>query len=150
MRPHPVDHAVHRPDHPAYIMAATGESVSYAELDARANRGARLIRALGLTRGQGMAVLMDNSPRYFEILWAAERSGIYCTCISSKLNAAEAEYIVRDGDCRVLIASKGVAALAAELRPGRNAIRRRTTASPMAHADRHLAGLSCVQQRADE
>tara|TARA_B100000953_G_scaffold11988_1_gene10725 strand:- start:466 stop:2010 length:1545 start_codon:yes stop_codon:yes gene_type:complete len=143
VRLHPVDHAVNRPDHPAYIMAATGESVSYAELDARANRGARLIRALGLTRGQGMAVLMDNSPRYFEILWAAERSGIYCTCISSKLNAAEAEYIVRDGDCRVLIASKGVAALAAELAP-------RLDECALLMADGTISGFRSYEDARDE
>ena len=112
---HPVAHARSHPDKPAYIMAATGETVTYAQLDERANRGARLIRSLGLTRGQGMAVMMDNSPRYLEILWAAERTGVYCTCISSKLNAAEAEYIIRDGACRLLIAGKSVGGVAEAL-----------------------------------
>ena len=60
---HPVAHARSHPEKPAYIMAATGETVTYGELDDRANRGARLIRSLGLTRGQGMAVMMDNSAR---------------------------------------------------------------------------------------
>ena len=114
---HPVRHAEALPDKPAYIMAATGETVTYAELDARANQGAHLLRSLGLKRGDGIAVLMDNSARYLEVLWAAERTGVYCTCIASKLTAGEAAYIVRDGDCRVLIASRGVAAVAAALRP---------------------------------
>ena len=114
---HPVGHAAATPDKPAYVMAATGETVTYAELDARANQGAHLIRSLGLKRGDGIAVLMDNSARYLEVMWAAERTGVYCTCISSKLTAAEAEYIVRDGDCRLLIASRGVAAVAATLKP---------------------------------
>ena len=81
-------------------MAASGETVTYGELDARANQGAHLIRSLGLKRGDGIAVLMDNTPRYLEVIWAAERTGVYCTCLSSKLTAAEAEYIIRDGDCR--------------------------------------------------
>ena len=115
---HPVRHAGITPDKPAYIMAGTGETVTYAELDARANAGAQLIRSLGLKRGDGVAVLMDNSPRYLEVMWAAERTGVYCTCISSKLTAAEAKYIVRDGDCRLLIASHGVADLAAALQAG--------------------------------
>ena len=113
---HPMAHARSHPEKPAYIMAATGETVTYGELDDRANRGARLIRSLGLTRGQGMAVMMDNSARYLEIMWAAERTGVYCTCISNKLNADEAEYIIRDADCRLLIASKGVAPVADALR----------------------------------
>jgi long-chain acyl-CoA synthetase len=114
---HPVEHARANPDKPAYIMASTGEAVTYAELDARANQGAQLIRSLGLKRGDGIAVLMDNSARYLEVMWAAERTGVYCTCISSKLTPAEAEYIVRDGACRLLIASRGVAEVAVALKP---------------------------------
>ena len=114
---HPVRHAETMGDKPAYVMAGSGETVTYGELDARANQGAHLIRSLGLKPGDGIAVLMDNSPRYLEVMWAAERTGVYCTCISSKLTAAEAEYIVRDGDCRLLIASHGVSALVAALKP---------------------------------
>ena len=114
---HPVGHARTNPEKPAYVMATTGETVTYGELDARANQGAHLLRSLGLKRGDALAVMMDNSARYLEVVWAAERTGVYCTCISSKLTAREAEYIVRDGDCRVLIASKGVAATATTLKP---------------------------------
>ena len=48
---------------------------------------------------------MDNSPRYFEIAWAAQRAGLYYTCISSKLTAGEVEYIVGDCAAKVLITS---------------------------------------------
>jgi long-chain acyl-CoA synthetase len=114
---HPVAHATATPDKAAYIMAGSGETVTYAELDGRANQGAQLIRSLGLKRGEGMAVMMDNSPRYLEIMWAAERTGVYCTCISSKLSTAEALYIIRDGNCRALIVSHGTAKCASELLP---------------------------------
>ena len=114
---HPVRHAATMPDKPAYIMAGSGETVTYAELDRRADQGAQLLRSLGLTRGDGIAVLMDNSARYLEVMWAAERTGVYATCVSSKLTAGEAEYIIRDGNCRLLIASHGVAAVAGALRP---------------------------------
>ena len=114
---HPIAHAAAHPDKPAIVMAGTGETIGYGELDARANRGAHLIRALGLKRGDGIAVLMDNHPRYLEVVWAAERTGVYCTCLSSKLSVAEADYILRDGDCRLLVASAGVAGLAEALLP---------------------------------
>ena len=114
---HPSVHAKATPDKAAYIMAGSGETVTYGELDARANQGARLLRTLGLKRGDGLAVFMDNTARYFEVVWAAERIGVYCTCVSSKLNAAEVEYLVRDSDSRVLIASKGVAPAALALAP---------------------------------
>jgi len=81
---HPYKHAAATPDKAAYVMAGTGETVTFAQLDARANQGAHLIRSLGLKRGDAIALMMDNSPRYFEVVWAAERAGVYLTCISSK------------------------------------------------------------------
>ena len=59
-----------------FIMAGTGEAVSFAELDRRANRGAHLLRSLGLKPGDAVALMMDNSARYFEVVWAAERVGV--------------------------------------------------------------------------
>ena len=108
MRLHPAGHAQATPGKAAYVMAGSGETVTYAQLDARANQGAHLLRSLGLRRGDAVAVFMSNSPRFLEVVWAAERTGVYCTCLSSKLNAAEAEYIVRDSDARVLLANTGV------------------------------------------
>jgi long-chain acyl-CoA synthetase len=114
---HPYKHAAATPDKPAYVMAGSGETVTFGELERRANQGARLLRSLGLARGDAIAVMMDNSPRYLEVMWAAERIGIYTTCISSKLTAAEADYILRDGDCRVLVMSKGTEKCAEALLP---------------------------------
>ena len=114
---HPTAHARATPDKAAYVMAGSGEVVTYAQLDARANQGARLIRSLGLGRGDGVALLMDNSVRYLELVWAAERVGVFLTCLSSKLTPAEAEYIVRDSGSTLLVANAGVAALAEALAP---------------------------------
>ena len=104
-RVHPSHHARAHPDKPAYIMAGSGETVTYGELDARSNQGAHLFRSLGLGAGDAIALFMDNHPRYYEILWAAQRSGLRFTCISSKLTAGEVEYIVRDCEAKVLVAS---------------------------------------------
>ncbi|HKP80122.1 MAG TPA: AMP-binding protein, partial [Phenylobacterium sp.] len=67
---HPATHAKAYPDRAAYIMAGSGETVTYRELDERSNQGAHLFRALGLKVGDVIALLMDNNPRYFEIAWA--------------------------------------------------------------------------------
>ncbi|MDO8294843.1 MAG: acyl-CoA synthetase [Caulobacter sp.] len=111
---HPIHHARTMPDKVAYIMAGTGESVTYGQLDQRANQGAHLFRSLELKRGDAVAVFMDNSPRYYEILYATERAGLYITCISSKLTAGEIEYIVGDCGAKVLITGKSLAATATE------------------------------------
>ena len=105
---HPATHAKTNPDRAAYIMAGSGETVTYRQLDERSNQGAHLFRSLGLKTGDVIAIFMDNHPRYFEIAWAAQRCGLYYTCISSKLTAGEVEYIVGDCAAQVLITSPGV------------------------------------------
>jgi long-chain acyl-CoA synthetase len=114
---HPATHAKTHPDRAAYIMGGSGETVTYRQLDERSNQGAHLFRSLGLKAGDVIALFMDNNPRYFEIAWAAQRAGLYFTCISSKLTAGEVEYIVGDCGAQVLIASPGVGAVVDEL-PG--------------------------------
>ena len=50
---------------------------------------------------------MDNTPRYYEVLWAAQRSGLRFTAISSKLTAGEVEYIVKDCEAKAFVCSQG-------------------------------------------
>ena len=114
---HPYIHATNTPDKPAYIMAYSGETVTYRQLDERSNQGAHLFRALGLKAGDGIALFIDNHPRYYEILWAAQRSGLRYTCISSKLTAGEIEYIVKDCAAKAFVTSTALAETAAQVAP---------------------------------
>ena len=43
-----------------------------------------------------VAILMDNTPRYFEVAWAAQRSGLHYTAINSHLRPAEVQYVLDD------------------------------------------------------
>ena len=54
---HPFHHARTSPDKPALIMADTGQTVSYRELDDRSNQVAQLFRALGLQSGDRKSVV---------------------------------------------------------------------------------------------
>jgi len=112
---YPGHHARTTPDKPAVICARTGESLTYAELDARSNRLAQLLWAEGLRRGGHIAVFLENHLRYFEVAWAALRSGLYLTTVNRYLTAPEASYIVADCGARVLISSRAVHEAAAEI-----------------------------------
>ena len=116
---YPAVHARERPDKPAYIMARSGQVVTYKELDDRSNQCAQLLRSLGLVPGDCIAFCMENHPRFLEICWAAQRSGLYYSAISSRLTAPEAEYIIDDCGAKVFITSKAMGDRAAEL-VGRN------------------------------
>lgn len=111
---HPHVHASRTPEKPAYIMARSGEVVTFKQLDDRSNQGAQLLRSLGLQKGDTIALFLDNSPRYFEIAYAAQRSGLYFTCISSRLTAPEVKYIVEDSGSKYLISCPNLAEVAKE------------------------------------
>ena len=115
MSQHPYHHAKTTPDKPAVVMANSGEIITYAQLDARSNQGAQLFRSLGLKAGDVIALCLENHPRYFEITWAAQRAGLYYTCISSNLTAGEVEYIVRDCGAELFLTSAAKSAIADDL-----------------------------------
>ena len=96
-------------------MASTGETVTYRQLDEQSNRIAQLFRSLGLKAGDHIALFLENNPRFFEICWGAQRSGLIYTAISSRLTAAEVDYIVTDCGARLFVTSNHLADRAAEL-----------------------------------
>ena len=99
-------HAQLRPLQPAFIMAGTGETVTYRELDARSNRLAHLLRNRGLKRLDHYSIFMENNSRYLEACGAGERSGLYYTCVNSYLTASELAYILTNSQSRILITSR--------------------------------------------
>jgi len=80
----------------ALIMAGSGFTQTFAELDAAANRLSRLLRAAGLQPGDHVAMCMENHDRYLEIVWGCHYAGLVYTCTSSRLTSHELEYIIND------------------------------------------------------
>ncbi|NIB41466.1 acyl-CoA synthetase [Pseudomaricurvus alkylphenolicus] len=102
---HPYIHAKNAPQHPAYIMVETGEVVTYEQLDQRSNQAAQLFRAAGLQRGDCIVIFLENHARFLELCWAAQRSGLYYTPISSRLTESEIDYIVADAKPKMFFTS---------------------------------------------
>ena len=64
---HPGIIAAASPEKVAYVMADSGETITYGELEKTSNQGAHLFRRLGLKRGDHIALLLENHPRFFQI-----------------------------------------------------------------------------------
>ncbi len=102
---YPGKYAAEHPDQPALVMAGSGDALTFAEFEANANRLAHLFRAAGLRRGDHVAMFLENHLRYFETMAAAERTGLYYTCINSYLTPDEVAYVVDNCDAKVFITS---------------------------------------------
>lgn len=100
---HPIAHAATRPDRPAIIMASSGETVTFAQLDDYANRFSHLMRSRGLGRGDHVAILMENNKHYLQLVWGAQRSGIMMVPISTRLTSPEISYILQDSHTKLLL-----------------------------------------------
>ncbi|MBM3594640.1 MAG: AMP-binding protein, partial [Alphaproteobacteria bacterium] len=112
---HPRTFATTTPDKPALIMEETGETITFAQLEARANCGAHAFRKLGIGTDGTVSLVCENRAEYFEIVWAAQRSGIMLVVISSRLKAEEIAYIVNDSGSTHLLIGDDLAQAAADL-----------------------------------
>ncbi len=113
--PHPSVTAQTYPHKPAIIMGASGEMVTYRELDERSNQGAQLFRSLGLKTGDHIGMMLENNRQFLEIVWAAQRSGLIFTPISTHLKKSETAYILKNCGAKAFIGSLALADVAEEL-----------------------------------
>jgi len=89
--------------------------VTYAQLDAAANRLSQLFYAMGLRPGDHVAFCLENHARFFEVAWGAHYAGLRYTAASSRLTSGELAYIVNDCGAQVFITSAYKAEQAAEI-----------------------------------
>ncbi len=112
---YPGDHVGIRPDHPAVVMASTGEVVTYAEMDEEANRLSQVFHDMGLRPGDHVAFCMENHPRYLSICWGATYAGLIYTPLSSRLTTEEMAYIINNCGAKAFITSPYKSGQAVEL-----------------------------------
>ncbi len=112
---YPGHYAKTTPDKPAAILASTGESLTYGELNDRSNQLSQHWYAQGLKRGDHVCVFSDNSLTFFEVVWAALRSGLYISTINRYLTVEEAAYIVNDSGSKAIVVAGDLRDVASDL-----------------------------------
>ena len=116
------EHAEAHPEKPAVIIHPSGTTVTFGELEARANRLAHFFRRNGLREGDAVAILMENNEHFHAVMWAARRCGLYYVPINIHLTAAEAAYIIDNSSAKAIVGSaalrKTLEGLATELPNG--------------------------------
>src|SRR3954454_4464162 len=112
---YPGEHAKTRWDEPAFIMATSGETVTFRQYDERSDRMTQLYRAQGLRHKDHVAFFFENNLRMLECEGGAERSGLYYTCINSYLAPDEVAYIINDSESRIVVTSAAKREVAMQL-----------------------------------
>jgi fatty-acyl-CoA synthase len=95
-------------------MGASGEAVTFAELDAKGNQIAQLLRASGIQTGQHIAMMLKNCREFIEVVFGCSRAGVVFTPISTHLKKEETAYIINNCNARLFIASASLADVATE------------------------------------
>jgi long-chain acyl-CoA synthetase len=102
---YPGTYAAENPDKLAAVMAGTGETLSYGDLERRSAQLARVLHDAGLRPGDVVALVTENNLRAMEVYWAALRSGLYITAVNYRLKPDEVAYIVNDSGATALVVS---------------------------------------------
>lgn len=113
---HPAYWATQTPNKPAYIMASTGEVVTYQQLEQRSNQVAQFFRKCGLQAGDHIAMQLENNVHFMVLVWGAQRAGLIFTPIHTHLQRDEVEYILNNSGARLFITSDRFVAVAKSLR----------------------------------
>ncbi|MBI5577000.1 MAG: AMP-binding protein [Deltaproteobacteria bacterium] len=103
--------------HPERVaLAAEEENVTYRELAARVGRRSADLKAMGIGKGDRVAVLMRNSPLYVELLYAIPRTGAAMLPLNEQMIARELSAILLHADVKALLYSEEFKAVADRIR----------------------------------
>ena len=78
-------------------------SVTYEELNQRANRLANRLLDLGLKKGERVAVMLHNSPEFYEIYYACAKTGGIFAPINNLLKRNELQQVLSYLDPQFLV-----------------------------------------------
>jgi fatty-acyl-CoA synthase len=100
----------------AAVDLASHRSVSYAQFDARISRHAAHLRgALGIGRGDRVAVLALNTTDTLEVQFACGRIGAVFLPLNTRLTVPELQFIVGDAAPKLMIHDAELADIAGEV-----------------------------------
>jgi acyl-CoA synthetase (AMP-forming)/AMP-acid ligase II len=109
-------HAAQQPDKVAAV-DEDGHSLTYAELNRRANRAYWALHGLGMRRGDRCVHMSHNSLEGFEIGHALRKTQAVSTPMNWRLRGKEIAYLLNDSGASVVVAGHDFTAVIDEARP---------------------------------
>jgi acyl-CoA synthetase (AMP-forming)/AMP-acid ligase II len=91
-------------------------TITYEDLDARCNRAANALSAIGVRAGDRVALMFSNEHPFFEVLFGTMRLGAVAVPLNIRMGDEALAYVIEDADTKVLVASAMLAERACSLR----------------------------------
>jgi long-chain acyl-CoA synthetase len=97
--------AARHPDRAAVILSGPGfhSALSYRALDHASDRFAGALRALGLGRGDRMAIALPNLPQYPVALYGAFKAGVTVVQINPLYRGEDLAFLLRDSQAKAVV-----------------------------------------------
>ena len=99
-------YARNNPERPCVTQAAS--SWSYQKMDQCSNQLANGLLSLGVSRGQRIAILGENSPEHYLMFLAASKIGAVAVPLNYRLAPAEVAYIINDAEAKMMLVLEGM------------------------------------------
>lgn len=96
--------AVYRPRQIAFKAYESGQELTYADLNRRAEvLGHYLTQELGLRQGDRLAILAENGLDYLLLFTTAQKTGLILVPLNYRLTGGELDYLLRDAEPQLLV-----------------------------------------------
>ncbi len=92
-----------QPDAPFLYIVYQDRSITYGETDRNANRFAHYFLNLGAGPGDGVAVLMNNSPQFLDVFFGIQKIGMYINTVNTALKGDGLAFIIDNSDTKYLV-----------------------------------------------
>jgi fatty-acyl-CoA synthase len=95
------------PQHEALVYSHCGIRLTFAALEQEARTLARGLMALGIARGDRVALWATNVPEWVVLQFALAKIGAVLVTVNTSLRAHEVEYLLRQSEASTLITIRG-------------------------------------------
>ncbi len=95
------------PQNTAFAYTTRDYTRTYAQFLEEVDRTARMFLAMGVKKGDHVAIWATNTPHWFLTFWAAVRIGAVLVTVNSSYKIHEAEYLLRQSDTHTLVMIDG-------------------------------------------
>src|SRR5204862_6333096 len=91
------------PDRAVLLPEADGRQFTYADFSAAVNRGATMLAAHGIQKGDVVSLLMPNSPEYIIGYFACWQLGALAGPVNSLLKEHEIEFLMNNSEAKAIL-----------------------------------------------